>query len=267
MKLDYYNPRNNLLKKYIEGYYFISEDKKSEQIKYYTFPNNFCILSINQKAKVALKENSYLVTSAKTDEISTDIVIRYTEPIEVVYKNAVDEITIYFKPLGVNHFIDSPTIFKQPSMVNVIPFADFEEQMRVIFNQSDREIQIELLENYWLSKFEVKNLLLMEQILADVESDLNMEDIALKYGVSRKHINTLFLKHMGKPPSEYRKIYRFRNALLEHKKSKNLTVLSHSSLFYDQSHFIRDFKTLTKISPGKFFKTVDTDKENIWLFV
>jgi AraC-like DNA-binding protein len=267
MRLDYYKPKNNLLKQYIEGYYFISEDKKSEQIKYYTFPNNFCILSINQKAKVELKENSYLVSSAKTDEISADIVVRYTEPIEVVYKNAVDEITIYFKPLGVNYFIDSPTVFKQPSLVNVIPFADFEEQMRLIFNQSDREIQIELLEKYWLSKFEIKNLMLMEQILTDIEADLKMEDIALKHKISRKHINTLFLKHIGKPPSEYRKIYRFRNALLEHKKSKNLTGLSHSSLFYDQSHFIKDFKTLTKVSPSKFFKAVDTEKENIWLFV
>lgn len=269
MKLDYYKPKNNLLKQYIEGYYFISENKKSEQIKYHTFPNNFCILSINQKAKVELKENSYFVSSAKTDEILADIVIRYTEPIEVVYKNAVDEITIYFKPLGINHFMDSPTVFKQSSIVNFIPFADFEEQMRLIFNQSDREIQVELLEKYWLSKFEMKNLMLMEQILADVESDLKIEDIALKYKISRKHINTLFLKHIGKPPSEYHKIYRFRKALLEYKKNKNLTKLSHSSLFYDQSHFIKDFKALTKVNPGKFFKTVDVDtkKENIWLFL
>lgn len=267
MKLDYYKPKNKQLKQYIEGYYFILEDKKSEEIKYHTFPNNFCILSVNQNATVKLNGNSYFISSAETGEILSDIVVRYTEPIEVVYKNAVDEITIYFKPLGINHFMDYSAVFKQPSIANFIPFADFEEQMRLIFNQSDRAVQIELLEQYWLSKFEIKNLALMEQMLADVEADLKMEGIALKYNISRKHINTLFLKHIGKPPSEYRKIYRFRNTILEYKKSRNLTKLSHLNLFYDQSHFIKDFKTLTSVNPGKFFKTVDTEKENVWLFI
>lgn len=267
MKLDFYKPKNNLLKQYIEGYYFISEDKKSSPIKYYTFPNNFCILSVNQNAKVSFKEKAYCISGSETENIIADIVVRYTEPIEVVYENAVDEITFYFKPLGIHHFMDNPTIFKQSSITNFVPFADFEAQLRLIFNQPDRDVQIGLLENYWLSKFEMKDLTLMEQILEDIESDLKIEDIALKHKISRKHINSLFLKHIGKPPSEYRKIYRFRNSLLEYKKSRNLTQISHESLFYDQSHFIKDFKALTRVSPGKFFKTVDIGKENIWLFV
>ena len=267
MKLDFYKPKNKLLQKYMEGYYFITEDKTCNPISYFTFPNNFCILSVNQNAKVELKEQSYFVSSSEAENIIADIVVRYTEPIGVVYENAVDEITIYFKPLGINHFIDNSAIFRQSSITSFIPFADFEEQMRLIYNQSDRAIQIELLENYWLSKFEIKNLTLMEQIMIDVEADLKMEDIALKYKISRKHLNSLFLKHIGKPPSEYRKIYRFRNSLLEYKKSRNLTRLSHRNLFYDQSHFIKDFKALTHVNPSKFFKTVDTEKENIWLFV
>ena len=267
MKLDFFRPKNKILQEYIEEYYFLTEDKNSTPIKYRTFPNNFCVLSVNQNAKVEFNENSYLISSAKTNEILADIVVRYNEPIEVVYENVVDEITIYFKPLGINHFIDNPNVFKQATLTNFVPFADFEKQMRLIFRQSDRESQIESLENYWLSKFEIKNLTLMEQILADVEADLKVEDIAMKYNISRKHINTLFLKHIGKPPSEYRKIYRFRNSLLEYKTNRNLTDISHKNFFYDQSHFIKDFKALTNVNPSKFFKTVDTEKENIWLFV
>ncbi len=267
MKLDNYKPKNDVLKKYIDSYYFISENKKSKQIKYYTFPNNFCILSVNQNAKVEFKENSYFISSAKTDDILADIVIRYSEPIEVVYENAVDEITIKFNPLGINQFIDNPEIFKQSKMDNFIPFSDYTETMKMIFNETDRKKQIELLENYWLSKFVTKDLTLMEQILADIETELTIDAIAKKHSVSRKHINALFLKHIGKPPSEYRKIYRFRNTLIENKKSKSLTTLSHRSLFYDQSHFIKDFKALTKIKPSWFFKNIDTEQDNIWLFM
>lgn len=107
----------------------------------------------------------------------------------------------------------------------------------------------------------------MERILADIETELKIEDIAKKYNVSRKYINSLFLKHIGKPPSEYRKVHRFRNALLAYKKSESLTSLSHRSLFYDQSHFIKDFRALTKTNPGLFFKNVTIEKENVWLFI
>ncbi|MFV0180507.1 helix-turn-helix domain-containing protein [Empedobacter falsenii] len=203
----------------------------------------------------------------KTDDILADIVVRYSEPIEVVYENAVDEITIKFNPLGINHFIENPEIFKQSKMDNFVPFSDYTETMKMIFNETDRKKQIDLLENYWLSKFVTKDLTLMEQILADIETELTIDAIAKKHSISRKHINALFLKHIGKPPSEYRKIYRFRNTLIENKKSKNLTTLSHGSLFYDQSHFIKDFRALTKIKPSWFFKNIDTEQDNIWLFM
>lgn len=267
MKLHFYKPKNELLQKYIEGYYFISADKKGKQIKYFTFPNNYCVLSVNQNAEVQLIDGKYLISSTEDKNITADFVSRYTEPIEVIYKNVVDEITIYFKPLGINHFIDDKTIFKQPAIDYFIPFTDYVETMKNIFNETDRQKQVELLENYWLSKFATKDLSLMERILDDVETELKIDDIAKKYNISRKHINSLFLKHIGKPPSEYRKIYRFRKALLEYNKCKNLTSLSYGSFFYDQSHFIKDFKSLTKTNPGLFFKNVNTEKENIWLFM
>lgn len=267
MKLDFYKPRNEILQKHIEGYYFISEDKKARNIKYFTFPNNYCILSVNRNAKVQLEDGKYFISSTADKNITADLVCRYTEPIEVIYKNAVDEITIYFKPLGINHFINTPNTFKQPVIADFDPFPDYKERMELIFRQPGRAIQIELLENYWLSKLKEKDLEDVRAMLTDIETDLKIEDIASKYDVSRKHINALFLKYTGKPPSEYRRIHRFRKTLLEYKKSKNLTTLSHGSFFYDQSHLIKDFRALTKTNPGLFFKNVNVEKENVWLFI
>ena len=118
-----------------------------------------------------------------------------------------------------------------------------------------------------MSKFEKKDFTLIEQILSDLEADLKIEEIAQKYSFTRQYINKLFSKHIGKTPSEYRKICRFRNALNEVKKVKNLTHLSHNNLFYDQAHFIKDFKALTNTNPTSFFKNVDTEKGNVWLFI
>lgn len=132
----------------MEGYYFIVEDKKANPIKYFTFPNNYCVLSVNQNAEVQLRDGKYIISSTDNNNITADLFSRYTEPLEVLYENVVDEITIYFKPLGINYFMDDTIIFKQPTINHFIPFADYVETMKNIFTETDRQKQIESLENY-----------------------------------------------------------------------------------------------------------------------
>lgn len=268
MKLQFYTPKNNTLKKYIEGYYFITPDESEEPINYCTFPNNYCILSVNQNS-IAIKNGHKIhVSSTAEKNIASTLVFRYTLPIHVYYEKAVDEITIYFKPLGLNHFIDDlQKVFLQQKNIEYNPFPDFKDEMEKVFSFTTKEQQIEELEKYWLSKLITKDLDLMSQIILDVEADLKIEDIAEKHQVSRQHINKMFLKNIGKPPSEYRKIHRFRNSINRKKEIKSLTELSYDNLFYDQSHFNKDFKELTAINPKVFFKNVDIDQENVWLFI
>ncbi|KPE52733.1 helix-turn-helix domain-containing protein [Chryseobacterium indologenes] len=269
MKVDFYKPQNSILKNYIEGYYFMADDQGSNPTQYLTFPNNFCILSTTYNSDTILEENRITVTPSIQNKVLADLVFRYNYPIEVFCENPINEITLYFKPLGLNHFVsDAEKIFAdRKNITDYIPFPDFKDTMKQILNNQNREEQIELLEDYWISKLRAKDLSLMEQILSDVEKDMKIEEIADKYNLSRQYINKLFIKNIGKTSSEYRKIHRFRNTLISRKKSKNLTDLSYGNLFFDQSHFIRDFKELTHIKPSAFFKNVDTSRENIWLFI
>jgi AraC-like DNA-binding protein len=41
--------------------------------------------------------------------------------------------------------------------------------------------------------------------------------------------------------------------MLEQKKFRNLTSLAYENGYYDQAHFIRDFKEFTGVSPKYFF--------------
>ncbi|RZK65152.1 MAG: AraC family transcriptional regulator [Pedobacter sp.] len=267
MKIQFYKPKNDLLKKYIEGYYFIAENKNSDIVEYFTFPNNFVILSVNENSKVELKDNRITVSSSDEKNIIAGIVTSYTSPIEVVYDSAVNEITMYFKPLGINHFLEDIAVLQQRSDFGFNPYPDFENAMQAVFKEKDREAQIISLENYWLSKFKEKELVLAYQLLADIESNLKVEEIAAKNNLNRQSLRRTFFKNVGKTPAEYRKIFRFRNALTEFSQSRSLTELSHDNLFYDQSHFNKDFKSLTNTNPASFFKNVDTGKGNVWLFV
>lgn len=268
MKLQFYTPKSNTLKKYIEGYYFITADDSKEPVHYWTFPNNYCILSANQNSIATRVDQKISISFTSDQNIASSLVFRYTSPIEVHYEKPVNEITLYFKPLGLNQFTnDLEKVLMHHNLLEYSPFPDFNETMSHIFNLIDREQQIEELEKYWLSKLHTKDLGLITRIVSDIEADLKMEDIAKKHHISRQHINKIFLKNIGKPPSEYRKIYRFRNTVTRKKGTKSLTELSYDNLFYDQSHLNKDFKELTAVNPKMFFKNVDVNKENIWLFI
>lgn len=268
MKIVFYQPTNSILKKYREGYYFMLPDESKQPFHYLTFPNNFFILSVAIGSQIMTKDDKIIISHSPSGEIIADFLARYTKPFEILYKDPIPEITIYFKPAAINHFIEKAHIlFQQKNAINFNPFPDFFDQMKKNLELKDQKLQIELLEQYWVSKFNQKDQQLIESILLDMESELKIAEIASKYNISRQHLNTLFTKTVGKPCSEYRKIYRFRNAIEKKKHAKNLTQLTYDNLFYDQSHMIKDFKGLTKVSPHSFFKKIDIDKKNIWLYI
>ncbi|MGJ1189290.1 hypothetical protein [Sphingobacterium multivorum] len=64
MKLDFYKPINETLRKYIKGYYFISKNQDSGPIKYWTFPNDYCILTVNQQFEVEDKGDLVTISSS-----------------------------------------------------------------------------------------------------------------------------------------------------------------------------------------------------------
>ncbi|MFT3981630.1 MAG: helix-turn-helix domain-containing protein [Ferruginibacter sp.] len=268
MNLEFFIPANKALQKYIEGYYFIAANNEAGLLNYWTFPNNFFILSISQNIDIVIEEKKLVVKPGSQENIVVNYVASYTKPIEVVYEEPVNEITIYFKPLGINQFIENTEpLFKDKNAANFIPFPDFTAQMKQIFSLENRTAQTEALEKYWLSKLLDKQPSILENVLADVEADLRIDDIATKYNFSRQYLHKLFIKNIGKSPVEYRKIHRFRNSIITQKRAASLTQVTYDNSFYDQSHFIKDFKQFTNINPHSFFRKVDTAKENVWLFI
>lgn len=264
MKVSFYKPNHPILKKFIEGYYFISKDNSDEKLSYLTFPDNYFIISACQNANIFREENKIKINQSSDENIFLDFVSRCNAPVEVHYEEEINEATVYFKPLGIYHFFNASEV---KLLQDEIIVSDFKEFMKITLNEENREKQIEKLENYWLSKFQEKDLDKIGLIINDLDSDVKIEDIAEKYHISRQYLNKIFTKHLGKSISEFRKIQRFRNSVIRNKDVKNLTELSYENLFYDQSHFIKDFKELTQFQPRKFFKNVNTDEKNIWLFI
>ncbi|WP_316805516.1 helix-turn-helix domain-containing protein [Pedobacter nototheniae] len=275
MQIQFYQTRNELLKPFLEGYYFLSKHKAEGDIEYLTFPNNFVNLSVYRNTQVELKNNEVVISENSELPFSSVLVSNYTIPVKAIYSGEITEITFHFKPLGLNAFLSDLKPFPNGLLHHFNPYTDYQTVLSSVLNEDDVQLKINQIEGYWLSKLKGFRQILMENLISDLvkaDENLSIGSLAVKYNTSRQNIHKLFNRYLGKSPADFRKIHRFRetlaNRIISLKNEENLTALSYESLFYDQSHMVKEFKLLTGLSPKKFFENVKLKKgAGNWLFM
>ena len=83
-----------------------------------------------------------------------------------------------------------------------------------------------------------------------------LKNISDKIGFSQKHFIKIFKENVGLTPKGFLKIIRFQKAVQEIESSKiiNWTHIAFKSGYYDQAHFIHDFKNFSGFSPQKYLQ-------------
>lgn len=71
--------------------------------------------------------------------------------------------------------------------------------------------------------------------------------------VSQSTLERRFRSIIGTTPKKFASIVRFKQALSHYKPQASLTDLGYEAGFYDQAHFIREFKSFTGETPEQFF--------------
>lgn len=70
---------------------------------------------------------------------------------------------------------------------------------------------------------------------------------------SERHLNRMFHSYLGMNVKTYARILRVNHAVQQMKEQKmKLGLLSQHTGFYDQSHFIRDFKSICNTTPTQY---------------
>jgi AraC-like DNA-binding protein len=93
----------------------------------------------------------------------------------------------------------------------------------------------------------------IEQI-ARQHGALSIRALSDEMGMSQKHLIEQFKLMIGGTPKELARLYRFVHILrsIDLTQPVNWTRLAHESLFYDQSHFNRDFEAFTGHNPTDY---------------
>jgi AraC-like DNA-binding protein len=137
-------------------------------------------------------------------------------------------------------------------------FLSIREQ---IIDSDNADISFNLLENFLIRKtkynldvnpyvsYFIENIQKSPQMITLVELIKNI-------GYSNKHFINIFKKNVGTTPKHFSRIKRFQNivSLLEQKNKISWSQLAIEAGYYDQAHFINEFKNFSGLSPTHYDK-------------
>lgn len=277
MEVKLFKPKNPLLQKYIECIYILTRAQNAKPKIYLTFPSIFTIISTNTNTKTLVKGNHVTLTYCPNNKLETYLVRQVSDPAWIQYEGEANEITIYFKPLGINAFLENTlSYYYETQYPRFNPFEDYQIKMAEILLLSKDEDKVQILEDYWLSKlkkFEHPFLYkIVDKLMNEKDSSESISEIASNLGITRATLNKHFALHICKTPSQFKKIARFREVMKKHLLKgcdENLTDIAYNTHYFDQSHMIKDFKSLTNYSPKVFFSKLSSleNGEINWLFL
>jgi len=150
-----------------------------------------------------------------------------------------------------NYVIDAELVLKN----NIL---DLRDRLKDIKSIKEKFIH---LENNLL--FHYRNTLqenpFVDFVISNISSSPNLTSlkyISSKTGYSHKHVIKMFKDHVGVTPKDFLKIERFQRVIqeLETKGQINWTSLAIDCGYYDQSHFIADFKNFSGFTPVQYME-------------
>lgn len=123
--------------------------------------------------------------------------------------------------------------------------------------QAERIQHIETFLLARLNRLEVLDRIVKSSIaiLISQAGQVKVEEMAEKLNINRRKLERKFSANVGLSPKQLSKIIRLQAALkqLNQNTELSLTELAYQNGYFDQSHFIKDFKAFTGISPKQFY--------------
>lgn len=140
-------------------------------------------------------------------------------------------------------------------MDNEISFSDIEKEISIdsILDLENTNERIEHLKKYLLQKAKEQKKMPFVEIVEKLYEDpkeQSVKDIAKKLGYNERNLYRVFKSNFGVSPKVLLNILRLHLCLtLMLEKKMNLIDIALFCGFYDQSHFIKEIKRYTGISP------------------
>ena len=171
--------------------------------------------------------------------------------------------TIFFKPHALQSLLGVNASALTNHLVELREFSVGDLNMQLLEARNE-QVRLTLLTNFLASKLRQATTRdrLIEESLCIIHNNVGrvtVKNLLECLNISERQFEKRFSQTVGLSPQFYIRVKRFTEAirLMQTGRYERLTDVAHSLNFYDQSHFIRDIKAFSGITPKSLFQKVD----------
>lgn len=255
MEFQHFLP-SEILQPYVKNYWIFTTDK--DIVHQALYPTGFLEFAINiSDGEVVTHLGN---RSVKMPDL--EVLGQLTMPSSVTATRGTTMLITRFYPYASAIFFPNQVSSFTNDSIDLydILSAEATEFHARIMEQNSLEKKIAVLEAFLIQQL-IRNkkshhkLKLIESICNDVHRNseaFNIDKLALQYGFSARHIQRLFLDLVGITPQRFFSLQRFNKSLeLVQASNTSLTSIAFDCGYYDQAHFIKEFKSYTGLTPSQ----------------
>lgn len=276
MKSVLIKPQNEILKQYIQYFLFFKKEDAT-LLNYTTFPNTNLCLAIYKENEVTYTNDSSdnkCVLNQGNKNFTSRLYGFHKKAFQVDVHSNIDQVCIIFNPSALRAFsLESyDDLLASDEVFRIFGGSDETSILEQLFDETDFVKRAVLLENIMLKKLKYQVPTKLREALFHVSNSaietLNVDVLARKLEVSSPTIFRLFKTHLGQNPKTYLKTVRFRKAFHEVLQNEtSLTDVAYFNKFFDQAHFIKDFKSFSGYSPKHLYERVSVQQNDFaWIY-
>jgi AraC-like DNA-binding protein len=230
----------------------ISEDAKEQTYK--IFPSLGLVVGFQYRGQLSILNGS--VESRLSPSGITGISDSFK-----IFKNTanIGTILVFFTEIGFAQFSSCPAqeLFNQSvSLDNLFDkrkVSAVEETLALALTDNERVRAVEIfLEEQLKEKEEDRLIVKAVTLIYGSRGSMRIKELLQQLHISQSAFEKRFRKLVGTTPKKFASIVRFNTVLKDLGKEKSLTEICYDNNFFDQAHFIKDFKQYTGDSPENF---------------
>lgn len=250
MRFDKVTPTDRL-KPYIR-HYIISENAEEQTFK--IFPSTGLVIGFQYKGRLSTW------VSGLENNLAPAGITGITDSFKV-FKSTADTgtILIYFTEAGLAQFTSCPAhvLFNQSISLDHLFDSSKVTEVEEMLSVAATDVQkISVIENFLLSQLREIDMdwLVIEAIKLIYLSKgaIRIKELNDKLHISPSPFEKRFRKLVGTSPKKFTSIVRFHSVLNSLESGKTLTEICYENNFFDQAHFIKNFKQFTGQTPEHF---------------
>jgi hypothetical protein len=174
----------------------------------------------------------------------------------------VNSFAVRFYPFGFANFVITPinALANKETPIADLLGEEIAEQLSLAIQEAkDTEQRIAILQTFLLGRLSdestIDNIVKSTiDTLLETKGSAGINTILGGDLSKRRQLERKFMKQIGISPKQLGKVIRLQAALkmLLNQQSESLTEIAYENDFYDQAHFIKDFKEFTGKAPKEF---------------